>query len=159
MQKLFLVFRPFENRLWSQSTSLACTPMRYKKGQWHKRYTIPLVIKEMPTKTTGRSHKMAKPKAGADRESWELLHTAGEKVKCHNHFSSFFKSLNISQDSVTLFQVCKRKFMSIQTPIWLFIHLLFRGTKNWKITQIPPRGEWIHKVAHSYHETLLSNKK
>ena len=33
---------------------------------------------------------MAKAKAGADTESLELLHTAGEKVKCYNHFGSFF---------------------------------------------------------------------
>lgn len=98
----------------------------------------------MPTKTTRRSHKMAKPKAGADRESWELLHTAGEKVKCHNHFSSFFKSLNISQDSATLFQVCKRKFMSIQRLPYNYLYTLYsEGLKTGK----PPK---YHQGANGY---------
>ena len=32
---------------------------------------------------------MAKAKAGADTESLELLHTAGEKVKCENEYRAF----------------------------------------------------------------------
>lgn len=102
---------------------------------------------------------MAKPKAGEDTESLELLHTAGEKVKCYNHFSSFFKRFNISQDSETLLQVCKRKFMSIQRLPYDYLYALYSETKNWKTTPIPQRGEGIDKVARSYHEILPSNKK
>lgn len=63
MQKLFLVFRLYKTGCGAKPPAwLASLQDTGKVSKHKKRYTTLLVIKEMPTKTTIRSHKNGKTK-------------------------------------------------------------------------------------------------
>lgn len=106
--------------------------------------------------------------AGKDAEKLDLSYITGGNVKWYGssgkQFDIFFKkNKNLLCDPITtLLGIYSREMKTdihTKTCLQMLTEALFILVPNWKQSRCPSIGEWLQKLVHPFHGTLIFSSK